>query len=45
MLHSPPMTKDKLEEKLIVNLNNFNQEQVQEEQVSLNFIRDTMTMH
>jgi hypothetical protein len=39
------MTKDKLEEKLIVNLNNFNQEQVQEEQVSLNFIRDTMTMH
>ncbi len=45
MLHSPPMIEDKVEENVIVNLKNFNQEQVQEEQISLNPIQDTMKVH
>jgi hypothetical protein len=40
MPHSPPMTKNKVEENLVINLNNFNQEQVQKKkkQISLNLI-------
>jgi len=45
MPHSPPMIKDKVEENVIVNLENFNQEQVQEEQISLNLIQNTMKVH
>jgi hypothetical protein len=39
------MIEDKVEENVIVNLKNFNQEQVQEEQISLNPIQDTMKVH
>jgi hypothetical protein len=45
MPHSPPMIEDRVEENLIVNLNNLSQEQMQEEQVFLKLIQNTMRMH
>ncbi len=45
MPHSPPMIKNNVEENVIVNLENFNQEQVQEEQISLNLIQNTIKVH
>jgi hypothetical protein len=39
------MIEDRVEENLVININNLSQEQVQEEQVSLNLIQDTMRMH
>jgi len=44
MPHSFPMTKDRAKDNLVVNLNNFSQEQMQEEQISLNLTQDTMRM-
>jgi hypothetical protein len=39
------MIKNNVEENVIVNLENFNQEQVQEEQISLNLIQNTIKVH
>ncbi len=45
MFDNPPMTKDGVKENLVINIDNLGQEQIWEEQVSLNLIQNTMKIH
>ncbi len=45
MLHSLLMIEDRAEDNLVVNLDNFNQEQMPKKLIILNLIQDTMRIH